>query len=393
MYKKAAVVGIANTPYSFKSGATEWDLALDAILPALRDAQVDPAEVDGIVRYSYDNVTQPMLVRSLGIRELRYYADVPIGGHASAAVVAQAAAAIAAGQASVVVVFRSLNERSGVRYGRAERNIAPDGDVAVARGVGSPAGAFSGPYGLLSPGQVMALWTQRYMYENKMTERDLTNTLGTVAVQQREYAHNNPDAIMRDRPLDLDAYENGRMISAPLRLFDYCLESDGAAAAVIVSADRARATRDDAAFILSGGQAMYPYSESVATYVSDLTDFAPTATVGRLYEDARLSPADITLAQLYDATSVMVPTGLETYGFVEKGKGWRHVLEHGIGPTSVLPVNTHGGHLSEAYIHGMNHIVEAVRQLRGSSANQLADVKNVLFGVHGASSIILGRDG
>lgn len=392
MYRKAAIVGIGHTDYSKNSGRTDWQLALQAVLPGLQDAQVDPSEVDGIVRYSYDAVTPAMLVRSLGIRDLRFFADIPFGGTASAAVVAQAAGAIASGQASVVVIYRSLNERSGVRYGRAERNIAVSGtDTTVATSDRSPAGAFSGPYGLLSPGQVMATWARRYMYVNDMTDDDLSRCLGTVAVQQRQYANTNPDAMMRDRKLDMATYADGRMISTPLRLYDYCLESDGAAAAVLVSADRARSTRSDAAYVLSGAQSLTPHSEPISVYMRDVLEPVPRPAIDRLYDDARIAPTDIDVVQLYDATSVMVPMGLEAYGLAHKGSGWKHVLDHGIGIGSPVPVNTHGGHLSESYVHGMNHVVEAVRQLRGTAANQVQDAQHVLFGCSGASSVILGR--
>jgi acetyl-CoA acetyltransferase len=392
MYKKAAIVGIGNTDYSKASGRSEWQLGVQAVLAALRDAHIEPHEVDGVVRYGYDNVTPAHLARSLGVDQIRYFADVPFGGVACGAVVAQAASAIASGQASVVVVYRSLNERSGVRYGRAERNFGSSGETVTAVTDRTPAGAFSGPYGLLSPGQVMATWTRRYMHEHGLTEKDITQTLGTVAVQQRAYASRNPDAMMRDKALTMDDYEAGRLIASPLRLYDYCLESDGAAAVVLVSADRARSTRDDAAFVLSGGQALWRHAEPITAYARDLLEFAPPSAIERLYADARLRPADIDVAELYDATSIMIPTGLETYGFAEPGKGWRHVLEHGTGPDSPLPVNTHGGHLSEAYVHGMNHVVEAVRQIRGTSPNQKSNVRHALVGVHGASSIILGRD-
>lgn len=391
VHRKAAIVGIGSTDFSTASGRSEWELALEAIVPALADAHVDPAEVDGIVRYSYDNVTQAMLARSLPTPGLRYFCDLPFGGIASGAVVAHAAAAIASGQASVVIVYRSMNERSGVRYGRAERHFAPDDEVFLARGSQTPAGAFSAPYGLLSPGQVMALWAQRYLHVNGLTENDLTETLGTVAVQQREFAHRNPNAMMRDKPLDLDTYRQGRMISSPLRLYDYCLETDGAVALVLVDADRAKATRDDAAYVLAAGQSLHAHSEPIPVYHRDLLEFAPPGAVDRLYDDARLTPRDISVAMLYEATSFMVPSSLEIYGFAPPGHGWRHVLDHGIGLDSPLPVNTHGGHLSEGYLHGLNHVVEAVRQLRGTSTSQVESAQTVLVGAQGASSVILGR--
>lgn len=391
MYREVAIVGIGQTEFSKDSGRSEWELAIEAVLAALADAGVEAAEVDGIVRYAYDNVTQPMLVRALGIRDLRWYSDIAFGGIAQAGVVAQAAAAIASGIASTVVVYRALNERSGVRYGRAERNMPVSGDIVYASTDRTPSGQFSGPYGLHVPGQSMALWTRRYMYESGMSEDDITETLGRVAVQQRAYANNNPRAMMHDRPLDMDTYRSARLIASPLRLYDYCLESDGAAAMVLTSAKRARSLRDDPVYVLAAHQGMFPHSEPVTVYAQDLTLFAAPRNVDKLYADARLSPKDISFAELYDATSIMIPTGLETYGFAEKGKGWKHVLEHGIGLDSSLPVNTHGGHLSEGYIHGMNHLTEAVRQLRGTAENQVKGAETALVGVHGSSSAILGR--
>src|SRR5262249_6719467 len=138
MYRRAAIVGIGQTDISVNSGRTEWQLALEAILAALADGGLEAREVDGIVRYAYDSVTEPLLARSLGVRDLRWYGEVGYGGIATCGVIAQAAAAIAAGQASVVVVFRSLNERSGVRFGRAERHVPMRGDdVGFAEGLKS----------------------------------------------------------------------------------------------------------------------------------------------------------------------------------------------------------------------------------------------------------------
>lgn len=388
---KAAIVGIGQTEFSADSGRSEWQLAMEAILQALQDAGIAPAEVDGIVRYSYDNVTQGMLARTLGVRDLRWYADCPYGGVAQCAVIAQAAAAIAAGIATTVVVFRALNERSGVRYGRAERHIPATGDIVYATGDRTPSGQFAGPYGLHVPGQCMAMWAQRYAFEAGLAADELAQVLGTIAVQQRRYANANPQAMMRQRPLDMAGYLAGRMISAPLRLYDYCLETDGASALVLTGADRARSLRHDPVHVLAAQQSLYPHSEPIAVYTPRLTRFGGEGNVAKLYGDAGIGPQDVSLAMLYDATSFSVLSGLETYGLAPETGAWRHVLDHGIGPDSQLPVNTHGGHLSEGYIHGMNHLVEAVRQLRGTAANQIAGAEFVLVGGNGASSAILSR--
>jgi acetyl-CoA acetyltransferase len=392
MRKATAIVGIGQTDFSTHSGRSEWQLALEAIIAALDDAGLERSEIDGIVRYSYDNVSQPMLVRALGIKDLRWYGDCPLGGVALCGVIAQAAAAIVAGIASTVVVYRALNERSGVRYGRAERHIADQGEILYAAGDRTPSGQFAGPYGLHVPGQCMAMWAQRYIYESGMPDADtLTRTLAAIAIQQRAYANNNPNAMMRDRKLDVETYLAGRMISSPLRLYDYCLESDGAAALVLTSAERARTLRSDPVYILAAQQSLSPHSEPITVYAKSLTRFGGPGNVEKLFADAGVTRDDISFAELYDATSFSVVTGLETYGFAAPGQAWRRILEEGLGLDAPLPVNTHGGHLSEAYIHGMNHLTEAVRQLRGTAANQVADAEVALVGANGASSAILAR--
>jgi acetyl-CoA acetyltransferase len=392
MRKATAIVGIGQTEFSTNSGRSEWQLAIEAVLEALQDAGLDPSSVDGIVRYSYDNVTQAMLVRALGIKDLRWYGDCPFGGVAQCGVVAQAAAAIVSGIASTVVVYRALNERSGVRYGRAERHIADAGELVYAAGDRTPSGQFAGPYGLHVPGQCMAIWAQRYIYESDMSEPDdMTRTLAAIAIQQRRYANSNPRAMMRDRTLDMQRYREARMISAPLRLYDYCLETDGAAALVLTSADRARELRADPVYVLAAQQSLFPHSEPITVYAENLTRFGGPGNIEKLFADAGVAREDISFAELYDATSFSVLTGLETYGFAKPGEAWRLIREHGTGPDAPLPVNTHGGHLSEGYIHGINHLTEAVRQLRGTAANQLKNPELALVGSNGASSAILSR--
>jgi acetyl-CoA acetyltransferase len=392
MRGRAAIVGIGHTEYSRESGRSEWQLAVEAVKAALDDAGIDAGEVDGLIRFAADGVNQAQIARSFNLPNVRYYADIPFGGMAFAAVVMQAASAIASGQASVVVVYRAMNERSGVRYGRAERSTTSAASGYVASGDATPAGAFSAPYGLLSPGQIFALWANRYAYEHGLTEADLTRALGAVAVQQREFANNNPHAMMRDRPLTFSDYENGRMISSPLRIFDYCLESDGAVAVVLVGRDRASNEHPNAAYVLSGGQTLTRDWPVVSIYGKNLLEFAPSSAIDRLYDDAGIRPNDIDVALLYEVSTFMVLSGLEVYGLARPGEAWRQVAEQGIGIDSPMPVNTHGGHLSEGYIHGMTHIVEGVRQLRGTSPNQLPKVDHVLIGGNGASTVILGRE-
>jgi acetyl-CoA acetyltransferase len=392
VHRQSAIVGIGQSEYSRKSDQTAWDLTLTAVTHALADAGVDAKEVDGLIRYDAPNemVSQGLLVRSLGIPELRWFSNAPYGGEATGAVIGHAAAAIASGMASVVIVYRSLSQSTTGRMGRADTRYGSS-DVVYATGDRTPGGEFSAPYGLLSPGQVFALWASRYKYQHNVSDADFARALGTFAVQQRAYAHNNPAAIMKDRPLTWDDYNNARIINWPLRLFDLCIENDGACALVLVGAERARSLRSDPIYVLSATQSMSPLSEPIATYKRDLTEFVVPAARERLYRDARISARDIDVAALYDATSFMALKSLETWGFVEDGHAWRHLIEHGTGLDSPLPVNTHGGHLSEAYIHGLNGMMEAVRQLRGTAANQVADAEFAAVCAPFGSAAILGR--
>jgi acetyl-CoA acetyltransferase len=252
--------------------------------------------------------------------------------------------------------------------------------------------SFAWPYGLMSPGQLFALWARRYAGVHGLSDEDLTRALGTIAITQRAYARRNPNAMMRDRPLDWDIYRGARMISEPLRLFDLCLENDGACAFVVTGADRARALREDPAWILSATQTLSPYREPMGIYTGgELLQLFPPAAAARLFEQAGVRHADVDVAEFYDATSYMPLRSLESYGFVPDGQAWRYVTEQGTGPDSPLPVNTHGGHLSEAYLHGMNGILEAVRQLRGAAASQVPGAEVALVGAPAGSAAILAR--
>ena len=394
--KTAAIAGIGQTAYAKALPPAAWELAVEAVLAACADAGVDVADVDGMCRFTapFETVSEAMLVRALGIRELSFFAQAPHGGEALGAVVAHAAAAVSAGLANVVVVYRALSQSKGGRFGRADRGAD--------RGAGESTAdimvpeqdnlSFAWPYGLMSPGQLFALWARRYAAVHGLTDEDLTRTLGTIAITQRQYANGNPAAMMRDRKLDWETYASARMISEPLRLFDLCLENDGACAFVVTSAERARALRDDPVYVLSATQTLSPYREPMGIYTGgEMLELFPPAAADRLFEQAGVTRKDIDVAELYDATSYMTLRSLESYGFAADGAGWRYVLEQGTGPDSPLPVNTHGGHLSEAYLHGMNGILEAVRQLRGTACNQVAGAEVALVGAPAGSATILAR--
>jgi acetyl-CoA acetyltransferase len=396
--REAAIVGIGQTEYAKALPGTAWELAIEAILAALADAGIDPKDVDGMCRFAppFETVSEPQLVRALGIRELTFFAESPLGGEALGAVIAHAAAAIKAGLASTVVVYRALSQSKGGRFGRADSRgpggagaVDPNAHVVVAE---EDNRSFAWPYGLMSPGQLFALWARRYAIVGGLTDEDLTQALGSIAITQRRYANNNPNAMMRDRKMDAEDYRNARMISEPLRLFDLCLENDGACAYVVTSAETARTLRGDPVYLLSATQTISPYREPMGIYVTgELLELFPQATAERLFADAGVGRKDIDVAEFYDATSYMPLRSLESYGFVPDGQAWRYVTQTGTGPDSPLPVNTHGGHLSEAYLHGMNGVLEAVRQLRGTACNQVPDAEIALVGAPAGSAMILAR--
>jgi acetyl-CoA acetyltransferase len=401
--REVAIVGIGQTAYAKTLPGTAWELAIEAILAALADAGIDPKDVDGLCRFAppFEPISEPQLVRALGIRELTFFAESPLGGEALGAVIAHAAAAVKAGLANTVVVYRALSQSKAGRFGRADSR-GPGGGGQSGAAAADPNAhvmvpeednrSFAWPYGLMSPGQLFALWARRYAIAFGLTDSDLTQALGAIAITQRRYANNNPNAMMRMRKMDAEDYRNARMISEPLRLFDLCLENDGACAYVVTRADVARRLRDDPVYLLSATQTLTPYREPMGIYVTgELLELFPPATAARLFDEAAVTRQDIDVAEFYDATSYMPLRSLESYGFVPDGQAWRYVTETGTGPDSPLPVNTHGGHLSEAYLHGMNAVLEAVRQLRGTAANQVADAEIALVGAPAGSAMILAR--
>ncbi|MBF9032673.1 lipid-transfer protein [Rhodobacterales bacterium HKCCE2091] len=387
---KTSIVGIGQTEFSKDSGRSELKLALEAILAAVADAGLEVDDIDGLVRYTWDHTTEAAIVNALGLDHLNYYGETEFGGVNCCGAVAQASAAIEAGLASCIVFYRTLNARSGVRYGRGERVLAEEDGWLVSRQPEPPGDIYSAPFGLLVPGQHHALYAQAYKGHYGLTDDRFTEMLGSVAVTQRAYANRNPRALLKDRTLDMDDYRAGRVITAPLRVYDYCLETDGAMALVIVSRERARGLSAKAVDVLSAGQYIFPGSVPMYLYAEKAYSLVPEAAGEELFGKAGLSPSDIDVAMLYDATSMMVPLALEDFGFIGRGEAQDFLTSGGNGPGGRLPVNTHGGLLSEGYFHGLNTIAEGVRQLRGESHNQV-EAETAFVTLRGASSMILGR--
>ncbi len=386
---RTAVVGVGQTPLSKSAEESVLELALEACLEAIADAGTTPSEVDGLLRFAapFETVSHAEIVRNLGIRDLGYFGEIPLGGEASAGMLHHAVGALVSGRASVVLCYRAIKQSSGNRFGRADQALhgGPPTDADVH--VGGDA-AFTWPYWMMAPAHLFALWASRYLEEAGITEAQLRQALGRVAIDQRHYASSRPSALLHDRPLDMDAFEAARMISWPLNLFMLCLENDGACAAVLTTAERAASLGKAAVPILATCQSMAPRREPGSMYGDDLLEIVPPTRVSRLWAEAGVGPGDISVAELYDATSLMTLLSLEQYGFVSHRNAWRHVVEHGIGLDSPLPVNTHGGHLADGYVHGMTGIVEAVRQVRGTATNQVPGASLAFFGgVSGSAAV------
>jgi acetyl-CoA acetyltransferase len=364
---RCAIAGIGATDFSRKSGRSVLSLAAQACQAAIADAGMTPLDVDGIVRCEQDTVLHNDLADVLGLSALNYWGSTGTGGSAPAGMIAQACAAVAAGLAKSVLVFRSLNGRSGTRYGLGHAGDRIGGDGSY--------NEFFVPYGLLAPGQMFALIAQRHMIEFGTTSEQL----GAIAMACRERANSNPAAQMYDRSMSLDDYLSARPISDPLRLYDYCLETDGACAVLVTSLERARDAAGPPVVIRAvaqGGDARQQPGLVFPALMRNTLTTQPSARVARiLYDRAGLGPADVDVAQFYDCFTITVLLQLEDYGFCPKGDGGNFAASGALDLNGSLPINTAGGNLSEGYIHGVNHIVEGARQIRGSSTSQVADAE------------------
>ncbi|MFJ9612545.1 lipid-transfer protein [Streptomyces noursei] len=377
---RAAIVGIGATEFSKDSGRSELKLAVEAVHAALADAGLTPDDVDGLVTFTMDTNPEITVAQAAGIGELTYFSRVHYGGGAACATVQQAALAVATGLADVVVCYRAFNERSGRRFGAGVQQREPSAE-------GTALG-WNLPFGLLTPASWVAMAAQRYLHAYGLTP----DAFGHVAVTDRRHAARNPAAYFHGKPITLADHAASRWIVEPLRLLDCCQETDGAQAIVVTSAERARDLPHPPAVITAASQGAGRAQEQMTSfYRDDLTGLPEMNVVARqLWRTSGLTPADIDVAILYDHFTPFVLMQLEEFGFCDRGAAADFVA------ADTLPLNTHGGQLGEAYLHGMNGIAEAVRQLRGTSVNQAGTPAHTLVtagtGVP-TSGLVLGREG
>lgn len=363
----AAIVGVGHTDYrpdydAVRAGRKPYDsygYAAVALQRALDDAGIDRSEVDGLI-------TGPQISFE---RSSELFGIAPRWGGQADAVqgILTAVMAIRSGLASVVALAYGNDQRSAqVQYG---------GPQAMGGGA-NLSYVFHAPMGLTSQGALYALMWQRHMALTGATEADL----GEVSVAQRAWASHNPHAIMR-APLTLDDYLAGKYIAEPLHLNDYCLINDGGVAFIVMESGLARArSRKPPVYIKAVARAdLHDQSSTLRPRLMDFYHSGHDIVAREVYETTGLGPKDIDALMVYDSFSCHIPFVLEGFGFCGIGEAGRFMRETGIGPGGGLPVNTSGGHLSESYMQGWNHQVEAVRQLRGEAGLNVPGCRNVQF--------------
>jgi acetyl-CoA acetyltransferase len=374
---KTAVVGVGRTPY-YRRGRSlpqsKIELACKAIIAACDDAGLSVSDVDGFAYYS-GGFDTALIAQTLGIPEVRFTATLTGGGGGAAGCVGLAAAAITAGEADVVVSLMALQQVPTARFGAV---FATKGGSGAYSRQATPESDFVAPYGLFAPGQMFALLAKRHMHEYG-TRRE---AFAEVAISTRENAIKRPTARFRE-PITLDDYFNSRMISDPLCLLDYTQENDGAAAVVTTSADRAKDLRHPPAYVVASAHGSAGRWGQAITWMGMPDEYFASSghrpVAANLYARAGIGPADIDVALLYDHFTPLVIMQLEDYGLAPPGEGGAFVEEGNIRyGTGSIPVNTHGGNLSEAYIIGMTHVIEAVEQVRGTAINQVEGARFAL---------------
>jgi acetyl-CoA acetyltransferase len=356
---QTAIVGIGQTEYAKVLPYGETEMAVMAIKAALEDAGIDPSEVDGMASYTMEQNGEAEVARNMGFRDITYFSQVGYGGGAGCGTVGHAAMSVFTGQANVAIAWRSRKRGDPTNRPWAQTTNRVEG-----------LGQWYRPWGLSRPVDEIAMLTRRAMHEYGYTREHLCN----VAMAARKHANMNPKATMYEKTMTREQYMNARWISEPLCLFDNCLETDGAVAAVIVRADRAKDCKQTPAYIHSFAQGINSQHVVMTNYHRDDPLYGPAwAAAPKLWANADCGPEDVKVAQLYDAFSPLIPLSLEGYGFCKRGEGGDFTNDGNIEIGGKLPVNTSGAGMSEAYVHGFNLIAEGVRQIRGTSTCQVPD--------------------
>ena len=382
---RVAIVGIGETAY-YKHGQSpdaEFKLALKAVLAACADAGLDPRRIDGFASYSNERSEASRMAAALGIDRLRSATmQWGGGGGGCAAAVANGAAAIAAGLADCVVVYRALAQGEYGRFGQAAGARTITGDMA-----------YQMPYGVLAPPQKFAMRVTRFLHAHGIGP----DAQRAIALASYHHAQANPRAVMHGKPLSAERYDAARWIVEPFRLFDCCMENDGAAAIVLVAAERAKDFAQKPAYLLGAASGAGYRAGAMAHNAPDYDSANYNGLAADLFRMAGLGPGDVGSVQAYENFTGGVMMALADHGFFAPAEANEFLtLENLSAPAGRLPLNTSGGNLAECYVHGFELVTEAVRQVRGSSTSQAlrGDVALVIGGpmVTPASNLLLGSE-
>ena len=382
-----AIVGIGATEFSKESGRSDLQLAIEACEAAIFEAGLEPSQIDGMVTFTAETNPEIEIAKNLGIGELSFFSRIHHGGGAACGTIQQAVMAVNAGVADYVVCYRAFNERSGHRFGTGVQ------DRPMAANAESAHFAWYAPPGLLTPAQWVAMFATRYMHEYGATSEDF----GRIAVADRRHAANNPKAWFYNQPITLEDHQNSRWIVEPLHLLDCCQESDGGQAIVVTTPERARDLKQTPVIVRASAQGAGTDQEMMTSYYrQEMATLPEMGLIARqLWNTTGLGPRDMQAAIIYDHFTPLALPQLEEFGFCGRGEAKDFIRDGNIELGGNLPINTNGGQLGEAYIHGMNGVAEGVRLVRGTSTNQPPDVENVLVTAGTmvpTSALILGKD-
>jgi acetyl-CoA acetyltransferase len=383
---KAAIVGVALSGFLEDSRKTELRMSCEVIKAALDDAGLVVTDVDGLVKQSEDATDEHAVTSSMGMGNLTYFGEVKWGA-APCAMVLRSALAVAAGVARCVVVYRAVNGSSKLRM---IPSMKTSGQMSTSDLL---EWTFHNPFGLMTEAGRVAMLVRRYMHDVGATSEQF----GWVTKVCREHGAKNPNGAYYKKQITIEDYLASTISVDPLRELDCYRESDCAAAFVIATSEMAKDLKHTPAMIWGGAQSMVGETEMMSSYYRpDIARLPEVERVGeRMFQMAGVKPKDMDVVQLDDAYAPLVPLQLEELGFCGRGEGAAY-CEGGdrIRASGELPLNTSGGSLGEGHIHGMNHVVEAVRQLRGTSTEQVkgTELALVATGAGGpAGGLILGR--